>query len=109
MVSLHVAALPELSVAVHVMTWPLLEKSAATATEPSALTVQPTQPGGQTHEVATVPSQTSLAEAEMSIGWPPQVHDGADIAQVMAGGVVSTTVSEHVAVAVRPVSAEVAV
>jgi len=109
MVSLHVAALPELSVAVHTMTWPLLELSAEIVTEPSALTVQPVHPGGQTQAAATGPWQTSVALAETLSASPLQEDEGDDSAQVIAGGVVSTTVNEQVAVDDRPVSAEVAV
>jgi len=49
-----------------------------------------------------------VAEAETVVAGPPHEH-AADIEQVMAGGVVSTTVSEHVVDAVWPVAAEVAV
>jgi len=68
---LHVAWLPAWSVAVQMMTWPLFAKAEATDTEPSALTVQPLQPGGHA-QVTVAAEQVSVAVAEMSI--LPELH-----------------------------------
>jgi len=108
MVSLQHAELPAWSVAVQTTTMPLLPKSALTETLPSALTVQPVAPAGQAQVGAIVPSQISLAVAETVTG--PELHcdEAAEMAHVIDGGVVSTTVSELVQDAVRPVD-EVAV
>jgi hypothetical protein len=108
-VSLHVAALPELSLAEHTMICPLLPKSALTVTLPSALTVQPMALAGHAHLAAHVPSQTSEAEAETLIGAEPHGTSLAEMEQVIAGGVVSTTAMVHVLIAVSPVAGEVAV
>jgi len=58
--------------------------------------VQPAALAGHEQTVATVPSQTSVAEAETVMGAELHCVDAVEMAQVMDGGVVSTTVSELV-------------
>jgi len=105
-VSLQVAELPAESVAVQTIVLPLLAKSAAIVTLPSALTVQPVQPAGQAHATVGV-VQTSEPVAETVMG--PELHCAVDaeMAHWMVGGVVSTTVMELVQLQLGP-HAEVA-
>jgi len=102
MVSVHEAERPATSVAVQVMTTPLLDSSAAMVTEPSALTVQPVQPGGHAH-VGVTGEHMSVAVAETVSGEPSHVEEAAEMEHVIAGGVWSTTVSVCVHMAMAPV------
>jgi len=62
------------------------------------------------HEHLTVGGvQQSVAVAETTSGGAPQVAEGAEMAQVITGGVVSTTVSAVLQEAVMPEQDEVAV
>jgi hypothetical protein len=91
-VSLHVAVLPAESVAVQIMTTPLLLKSDETDTLPSALTVQPLQPGGQAQATVAV-VQVSEPVAETEMGPDSHAAEAAEMAHWTVGGVVSTTVT----------------
>jgi hypothetical protein len=103
-VSLQVALLPALSVAVQTTTMPLLPSFAAIVRLPSAFTVQPVQPAGQAH--ATVAAeQVSVAVADTVKGAPLQASEVADMEQVTVGGVVSTTESVLLQVVVWPPAA----
>jgi len=106
MVSEHVAVLPEASVAEQLTTMPLFAYTEGTETEPSALSVVPV---GAVHTALTEESQQSEATAETADAQEPHTADELDSEQVIAGFVVSLTVSELVHVALRPVAAETAV
>jgi len=91
-VSLQQAELPEESVAVQVITRSLQSQAELTETVPSAFCVQQAaESAGQAQTTVGV-QQVSEPVAETLTAGPPQVV-GPELAQVMVGGVVSTTVS----------------
>jgi len=108
-VSEHEAWLPAWSVATQVACTPLQSQLVAMDTVPSAFSVQhAVELAG--HEHLTVGGvQQSVAAADTLTAGSPQLAEAAEMAQVMDGGVVSTTVNELEQVALRPVEAEVAV
>lgn len=101
-VSLQVAELPALSVAEQMTTMPLLAESVVMDTLPSALTVQPTQPAGQAQATVAVDEHESVAVAETEMAASPHIAAAAEMEHCTLGGVVSTTASVLLQVAVWP-------